>query len=133
MIDVEIPVFATVEKELQLRHPGIFFTGEKLHAPPSLPAASLIEMSNTTYKRSLDESASEHHAIIMYEVESYSNRQTGKKSEAKAIMNVIDEVMLSLNFTRSLLHPVSNEQPGIARYIARYTAVVSEAFELYRS
>jgi len=40
--------------------------------------------------------------------------------------------MLSMNFRRNMFSPVENAAPGIARYVSRYSAVVSEVGMIYR-
>ena len=113
-------------------YPGIFTTTEKVSAPSSFPCVSIVEQENTTYQRSLDAEHKEHHANLMYEIEVFSNLQTGKKSKCREIAGVADEVMLGLNFTRAMLTPIPNADGDIFRYFARYTAVVGEDGFLYR-
>jgi hypothetical protein len=69
----------------------------------------------------------------MYEVNVYSNKVTGKKSECKAIIALIDREMLALGFVRSTLTPVPNMNDStIYRMVARYRATVSSDNKIYR-
>jgi hypothetical protein len=72
-------------------------------------------------------------AAVTYEVNVYSNKQTGKKTECKNIAAVVDEILLAMNFTRSMLEPVPNMADAtIYRMTGRYTAVISKDKKLYR-
>ena len=57
----------------------------------------------------------------------FPNKATGKKSECKAIIKIIDNIMLSLGFDRPFLNPIPNQEDAtIYRMKARYVAVVSK-------
>jgi hypothetical protein len=69
----------------------------------------------------------------MYEVNVYSNQQTGKKSKCKEIFKIIDNEFQKLGFTRTLKEPIPNlKNATIYRMIGRYTAVVSADERIYR-
>ena len=61
----------------------------------------------------------------MYEINVYSNRQNGRKKECRNILNVADETIVGLGFTRTMLSPVPNlADATIYRLTARYQAVI---------
>ena len=133
MIDIENQVFDRVAKRVREQYPNIFMTGEYVKSPPSFPAASIIETDNSTRIDTLDSGSSENHANVMYEVNIYSNKTAGKKSECKAIIALIDEEMLAMGFSRSTLTPVPNEYDStIYRMVARYRATVSSDLKIFR-
>ena len=133
MIDIESQVFNRVATRVRERFPDIFMVGEYVNSPSSFPAASLIEMDNATRETTVDSGSNENHANVMYEANVYSNKTTGKKSECKAIMALIDEEMLAIGFVRSSLTPVPNEYDStIYRMVARYRATVSADHKIYR-
>ena len=68
----------------------------------------------------------------MYEVNVYSNKTSGKKSECKEIIAVIDDILLGLGFTRTMKNPVSMDDATIYRMVTRYTAIVSTNQTIYR-
>lgn len=127
MIDVENIVFNTVATVLRTAHTGIFVSGENVPAPPSFPAATLVEMDNSIYTRTSDNTATENHVSVMYQAEAYSNKTTGKKAEAKSIMATIDAEMLKLGFTRISTSPVANIDKSIYRLVSRYRAVIGKS------
>ena len=134
MINVEKEVFSTVETELRADFTGIFVSGEAVAAPSSFPAVTLVEDDNSTYQRSLDSSGQENHAQIMYTANVYSNKSSGKKSECKSIMAVIDEQMFGMGFLRVGSYPmeVPNANGAIYRMVARYKATISKDKVIYR-
>lgn len=133
MIDVESAVFTAVATRLRADYPGIFVTGEEIDEPAKFPCVSLVEADNTTYTRSNDFQKVDHHANVMYEANAYSNLESGKKAQARKIMNTVDEVMLSLGLVRIMNSPTPNINRSIARRTARYRGVVSEEYRVYQS
>ena len=133
MIDIENEVFNRVATRVREQFPDIFMTGEYVSSPPSFPAVSLVEMDNSVRESTIDSGSNENHANVMYEVNVYSNKTTGKKSECKAIMALVDTEMTAMGFVRSTLTPVPNEYDStIYRMVGRYRATVSTDYEIYR-
>jgi len=133
MIDIENAVFDRVAMKVREVFPDIFIAGEYVKSPPSFPAVSLVEMDNVTRINTIDSGSNENHADVMYEVNVYSNKTAGKKSECKEIIALIDKEMTAVGFARSTLTPVPNEYDStIYRMVARYRAVVSADHKIYR-
>ena len=78
MIDIENEVFNRVTKRVREQFPNIFVVGEYVKSPSSFPAVSLMEMDNSSREDTVDSSSNENHANVMYEVNVYSNKTTGK-------------------------------------------------------
>jgi hypothetical protein len=133
MIDIENEVFDRVAKRVREQFPNIFMVGEYVKSPPSFPVVSLMEMDNSILEYTVDSGSNENHANVMYEVNVYSNKTTGKKSECKSIAALIDEEMTAMGFVRSTLTPVPNEYDStIYRMVGRYRAAVSSDHKIYR-
>ena len=133
MIDIESQVFDRVATRVREQFPNIFMTGEYVNSPSSFPAASLVEMDNSIRETTVDSGSNENHVNVMYEANVYSNKTTGKKSECKKIMALIDTEMTAMGFVRSTLTPVPNEYDStIYRMVARYRATVSTDHKIYR-
>lgn len=133
MIDIENQVFDRVATRVREQFPDIFMVGEYVSSPSSFPAASLVEMDNSTREVTIDSGSNENHANVMYEANVYSNKTAGKKSECKAIMALIDTEMATMGFVRSTLTPVPNEYDStIYRMVGRYRAAVSTDHKIYR-
>lgn len=133
MIDIENAVFNRVVTRVREIFPDIFMAGEYVKSPPSFPAVSLVEMDNSTRVETIDSGSNENHANVMYEVNVYSNKTAGKKTECREILALIDEEMLTMGFSRSTLTPVPNEDDStIYRMVGRYRATVSSDFKIFR-
>lgn len=133
MIDIEGEVFARVAQKVRDQYPKIFITGEYVKTPPSFPCVSLVEQNNQTYKQSQTTDSQENHVVLLYELDVYSNLTRGKKSQCKAIASIVDEELLKLGFSRTMLNPIPNmEDATIYRMKGRYTAIVSKNHVIYR-
>lgn len=134
MINIEDEVFTRVATALRSVFEGIFVTGEVVNAPPSFPCVSIVEQNNATYARTQTQSTEENHATMLYQVDAYSNKTTGKKSECKRMFDVIDNEMANMGFTRTFLNPITNPQDSsVSRMTGRYQAVASQTHVIYRS
>ena len=133
MIDCENEIFDTVAKSVRAAYPSVSMSSEYVRTPSKFPFVSLMEMSNTAYDRTQTSGDLENHASLMYEVNIYSNKNSGKKSECKAIAALIDKEFAALGFTRTMLQPIPNmDDATIYRMTGRYTAVVSKDKVRYR-
>jgi hypothetical protein len=133
MIDIENEVFDRVAKRVREQFPDIYMAGDYVKSPSSFPAAFLVEMDNSIRTSTVDSGSNENHVDVMYEVQVYSNKTVGKKSECKAIMALIDEEMTAMGFVRSTLTPVPNEYDStIYRMVGRYRAAVSADHKIFR-
>lgn len=133
MIDIETEVFDTISTAVRNAYKGIFMTGEYVKSPPSFPCVSLIETDNQVYRNTRDSGGIENHVQVLYEVNVYSNKTSGKKAQCKEIIAFIDTKMEALGFTRTLMNPVPNEEDAtVYRMTARYRAIVSKDKTIYR-
>lgn len=133
MIDLESPLFTEIAVALRSAYPGITVYGEYVPAPAGLPSVSIVEMDNSTFLPTWSNRATEQYALVMYEVNVYSNRNTGKKAQAKAIMDTIDTMLQEYGFERITVTPVQNMNDAtIYRMVGRYRAVVSDDLTVYR-
>ena len=126
MIDIENKVLSVVREAVLAQYPGASVYGEYVEVPASFPCVTVTEDTNYTYVYTKDEQLAEHHAEVQYAVNVYSNKQTGAKLEAKAIMNIADNAMQGMKFWRTMTRRVPNVDRTIYRLIARYRAVVGE-------
>ena len=125
MNQIENDVFTKVAVKLrsEIGADKVFVTGEYTPTPPFFPCVFVSEADN--FNAGFDGCNEEIVTGVMYEIEVYSNKQNGKKAEAKRIMAIADGVMTSLGFTRTMLQQIPNMSDAtIFRLTARYTAAV---------
>lgn len=133
MIDIESEVFSVVSNAVKRKYPDGYVSGEYVKTPPMFPAALIVEMDNTVYEKTQTSDSVENHSTLMYEVDVFSNKKSGKKSECKAIASLIDNEMAALGFSRMMLQPIPNmDDATIYRMTGRYRAVVSKDKMIYR-
>ena len=130
MIDIENKVLSVVRDAVLAQFPTASVYGEYVDVPASFPCVTVTEDTNYTYVYSKDETTAEHHAEVQYAINVYSNKQTGAKLEARAIMRVADDAMQGIKFYRTMTRQVPNVDRTIYRMIARYHAIVGEPMEV---
>ena len=135
MIDIESQVFTTVASALRDEYGAdkIYVAGEYVSQPPRFPAVLIAEMDNYVHLRGRDTQTIENYANVMYQVDVFSNKNTGKKVQAKEIIALVDDQFAQMGFTRTYLNPVPNMNDAtIYRMTARYQAVVGKDQTIYR-
>ena len=119
MIDCENEVYTRIARVLRDKFSGINIAGEYVNAPSSFPHVSITQSDNSVVSEQMTGSA--EMAQVMFEINIYSNKADGRKTECKSIAKVIDDVMFKMNFKRMALTPIPNmEDATIYRIVARY-------------
>lgn len=133
MIDIESIVFSTVASALRETFPGIFVSGEYTDVPAKFPAVTIVEEDNSIVQR-MRTTNIENAVTVMYEVGIYSNTVGYKKSEAKDILEVVDNEFAEMGFARILCNPVANlSDATIYRIVARYQASIDKDLWVYQT
>ena len=132
MINIENEVFDKIARAIKVEYPKAHIVGEYVKSPPRFPSISIVEIDNSVYERTQSNTI-ENHADVTYEVNIYSNKESGKKSECKAIATLIDNEFATLGFSRTMLQPIPNgDDATIYRMVGKYRAVVSKNKEIFR-
>lgn len=100
MIDYANTIFTTVANTVRNKHFGTKVVGEYLRDPSEFPTVTLDEISNTVVDRLEDSSNEESFASVIYRVQVFSNKQGGKKTEARSIFATADSEMRRMGFHR---------------------------------
>lgn len=133
MVDLEFDIFTAVADTLRAEHSGIYVTSEYVPVPARFPAVSIIESDNRVVPRMRTLNI-ENAASVMYEVNVYSNKATGKKAEAKSIAETVDEKFAEMGFTRTMMNQVPNYSDAtIYRIVLRYEAIIDKDFWIYHN
>ena len=132
MIDPENIVFSTVANALREKF-DIFVSGEYVDIPVSFPAVTIVQSDNSIVQR-MRTTSIENAALILMEVNVYTNTVGYKKSEAKDILEVVDNEFAKMGFARILCNPVANlSDATIYRIVARYQASIDKDLWVYRA
>ncbi len=133
MIDVEKEVFTRAATAVRAIAPDVFVTGEYVRTPPNFPCVSITENNNRPLVVTQSTSSMENHAVLMYEVNVYSNLKSGRKSQCRSLAEAVDNAFAKMGFTRIMLNPVPNlDDATVYRVVARYEAVVDKKGTIYR-
>lgn len=132
MIDIESEVYTKIASMVREKFPKASFSSEYVNAPGCFPHVHIEQTDNFVTSTHLDSSDTERFVSLTFDVNVYSGKSSGRKSECKSIMSIIDDAMYSLNFTRISLAPVPNrDDPTIYRLTGRYTAE-TDGTRIYR-
>lgn len=132
MIDVESQIFTILYNAIKAAFPTCDVKSELDLEPARSPAVMIEEINNASNSQTASTSTTENHAVIDYEINIFSSKASGRKSEAKAILAVIDNVLVPMNFQRLMTNPVSLSDSTRYRLVTRYTAVVGKNEVIYR-
>ena len=133
MIDIESFLFSRIAGVLRTSYEGIFVSGEYVDSPAKFPSVTIVESDNSVLQKMMTIAPNLENAVsLMYEVNVYTNSVGYKKSEAKDIMETIDNEFSKMGFTRTMCNPVSNLQDAtIYRIVARYEGIADNNFRIY--
>lgn len=127
MVDCENEVYTKVATALRSQFPGIDIVGIYEPVPSSFPHVSFYEEDNSVVPGNTSDE--KEMASVTFLVNVFSNKKGSKKTQAKAIMSAIDEVMFSINAQRLSKLPVENQNnPSIYRLVARYRVFTDGTF-----
>lgn len=133
MIDKLNEVFTNVATRVREAHPGTTVTGEYTRTHSKFPAVTLDETQNVMVDRLEDSSNAEKFAGVTYRLQTVSNKQNGKKAEARKIFATADAEMRRMGFRR-MTYTTTPEIYDSTIYIitATYEAVVSADGYVYK-
>lgn len=133
MIDVLNEIFNTIAMSVREAHPEATVTGEYTRKPSKFPTVTLDEIENVMVDRLEDSSVAERFSGLAYRLQVFSNKQTGKKAEARAIFATADATMRILGFRR-ITYTTTPEiyESTIYSITATYEAVVDVNGIIYK-
>lgn len=132
MIDYQNEIFTNVATDVRSNHPGTTVTGEYVRSPSKFPMVALDEIENVTVANLVDSSNEEKYSGLGYRLQVFSNKNSGKKAEARAIFATADKVMLGMGFRR-ITYTTTPEiyDSTIYSIMATYEAIIDESGVIY--
>ena len=133
MLDYMNEVFTNVAKSVRNAHTGTTVNGEYTRTPSKFPTVTLDETQNVSVDRLEDSSNEDQFAGVTYRLQVFSNKQGGKKAEARAIFATADAEMRRMGFRR-VTYTTTPEiyNSTIYSITATYEAIVSAAGYVYK-
>ncbi len=132
MIDIESMVYSMVSDAVRVAYPQAEVVSVTTFSPARFPCVCIEETDNYDLRSTQDSASNENHVVSVLEVNVYSNRASGKKTEAKDILSVVDNTLLSLGYSRTSRTPINLDDATKYRLFARYDAVISKDKTIYR-
>ena len=122
MIDHEAEYVDEVASAVLEKYPDAEITSDYVPMVSTFPHVYIRETNNASDTRSMPLVGREATARLTYTVDVFSNAQSGRKAECKAVMAIVDDVMQSHCFERTMLTPYPNQNDAtIYSLVARYT------------
>lgn len=132
MLDFNNEIFTNVAKAVRENHVGTTVIGEYTRKPSKFPAVTLDETSNVTVDRLEDSSNEERFAGVTYRLQVFSNKQNGKKAEAREIFATADAEMRRMGFRRVTYTTIPEiYKSTVYEITATYEAIVSWEGHVY--
>ena len=133
MIDFNAEIFSTVARAVRDNHVGVTVTGEYTRKPSQFPTVTLDEISNVMVDRLEDSSGEERFAGVAYRIQVFSNKESGKRAEARAIFATADAEMRRMGFRR-VTYTTTPEiyESTIYQITATYEGVISASGNVYK-
>lgn len=129
MRDCENQVFTQLKSKILEQYPTADVASEYVIAPSRFPHISIVMADTYTSSYYLSNKDEEDYTVCMFEINIYSNKASSKKSECKAIAELISKELYSMNFIRTAQTVVPNlENNSIYRIVARYTVATDGKF-----
>ena len=94
MLDFSNEIFNAVAKHLRSLYKGIQVKGEYVSTPAQFPTVTIDEISNIPSH--LDSANENKYADVIYRVQVFSNKENGKRAEARKIYASVDNKLMEL-------------------------------------
>lgn len=90
----------------------------------TFPIIVLNEIRNTIDDYTRDSSHIDNYSNITYDINIFSNKESGRKEQCRSIAQSVDNIMVSLGFSRQMGQEIPNYDTTIFRYYLRYEGKV---------
>lgn len=131
MIDIENEVNTVIFNAVQPSYPNAAFESELDLTPSVFPCICVEEIGNASRTDTADTKSNENHANVTYEINIFTNKTSGKRTQARAILSLIDNALLVRGFERDTINPIPLDSGTKYRLVARYSASVSANKRIY--
>jgi len=103
VLDFSNEIFSAVAEDLRSVYTGIQVKGEFDPNPAKFPCVTIDEISNVPTH--LDSALKNKYAEVVYRVQVFSNKATGKRAEARGIYATVDETLMELGLFAKPIRP----------------------------
>lgn len=126
-------LFTHVATEVREKHEGTKVMGENTRMPSQFPLVALDETRNVSLEKYEDSSLLEKYTGITLKLQVFSNKETGKKAECRAIFQTADTVLRHYGLSRKTYTTTPDiYNSTIYQITATYEGVISSDGVIYR-
>lgn len=124
MIDIESQIIEAIDDAVTSEYTDAYITSVYERSSSQFPCVEVVEMDNRVFVDASDLQHIENAATIVYEINVYSNKATGKKKECRDIMLLIDSTLEQLGFRRTMMNQIRNYADAtIYRMVGRWEKI----------
>ena len=132
MIDFSNEIFDAVAKHLRSLYKGIQVKGEYVATPAKFPTVTIDEIGNIP--TDLDSSKENKYADVVYRVQVFSNKENGKRAEAREIYKAVDEKLMEIGlFVKTFTTTPAIYNSEIYSITATYGGIIDRDGVIYRN
>ena len=132
MLDFSNEIFNVVAKHLRSLYKGIQVKGEYVATPAKFPTVTIDEIGNIPTE--LDSATTNKYADVTYRVQVFSNKENGKRAEAREIYKAVDEKLMELGlFAKTFTTTPAIYNSEIYSITATYGGIISRDGVIYRN
>jgi hypothetical protein len=132
MFNIEKEIFTAAATAVLAISSGCRITNSFVYAPEKFPCVSIVHTDDGMTYKMRDSSHSDNFRDITVTVDSFSNKNDGRKTEAETLMQAVIDKLASLNFTMVSCKPASNNNnASYYRLTATFTATVDADGHIY--
>lgn len=133
MNDVFNEIFDPFANTVRAAHKGVSVMGEYTRKPSKFPCVTLDETQNITVDNLVDSSHEENFSGLQYRMQVFSNKQSGKRAEARAIFKTADAYLRGIGFRRKTYTTTPEIYDStIYSITATYEGVISASGYMYQ-
>ena len=132
MLDFSNEIFNVVAKHLRSLYKGIQVKGEYVATPAKFPTVTIDEISNIPVEQ--DSATTNKYADVVYRVQVFSNKENGKRAEAREIYKAVDEKLMELGlFAKSFTTTPAIYNSEIYSITSTYGGIISRDGVIFRN
>ena len=120
-------IYTEVREAILAISPDAFVTSTYTPTPSKFPAVFVREIGKYTPPRYATLNNSENVSEVTYEVQIFSNKQSGAKSEADTLYAAIKVALKKQYFREASATPVDNADHTVYRFAATFRRIIADA------
>jgi len=125
MFEIEREIFTLAADAVLAVFSECNISNAVIYSPAEFPCISIVMSDDGMTNGMHDSSKADNFRDITLTVDSYSNKNNGKKTESEAIMQIVIDTLTPLNFKLVSCRPNSNNN-SYYRITATFTATVDK-------